>query len=107
MHCQRCITRPLPSNLHAAVTPADICPLQEAVKQLAPFGDPSGIGAKLLSKMGFGASGGGGLGANEQVSYKALGSCPGLVANKVRSSRRTPLLITLPACLHLPASLLR
>lgn len=45
-----------------------------AVQQFAGFGDPSGIGAKLLSKMGFGAAEGskGGLGRNEQVSHQAL-----------------------------------
>jgi hypothetical protein len=42
------------------------------VKQLSTLGDPSGIGAKLLSKMGFGAveGGKGGLGLNEQVRNK-------------------------------------
>lgn len=106
MHCQRCITPPLLSNLHAAVTPADICPLQEAVKQLAPFGDPSGIGAKLLSKMGFGASGGGGLGANEQVS-QPLGFMPRAGSNPVVILTPHPPVDRhcLPACISL-ASLL-
>ena len=47
---------------------------QEAVKQLSNFGDPSGIGARLLSKMGFGATEGGqgGLGAKEQVGQDWL-----------------------------------
>ncbi len=40
---------------------------QEAVKQIASFGDPAGIGAKLMAKMGFGAAGGAGLGTKEQV----------------------------------------
>ncbi len=45
------------------------CVLQEAVKQFAGFGDPSGIGLKLMEKMGFGAAEGskGGLGLKEQV----------------------------------------
>ncbi len=40
---------------------------EEAVKQLgASFGEPDSIGARLLSKMGFGAAGGSGLGVREQ-----------------------------------------
>ena len=47
--------------------------VQEAVKQLSALGDPSGIGAKLLAKMGFGAveGGKGGLGLKEQVGVAA------------------------------------
>ncbi|GAX78377.1 hypothetical protein CEUSTIGMA_g5819.t1 [Chlamydomonas eustigma] len=41
---------------------------EEVLKQLSNYGDPGGIGAKLLGKMGFGAveGGKGGLGLNEQ-----------------------------------------
>lgn len=44
---------------------------ENAVQQVAQYGDPSGVGARLLAKMGFGAVEGskGGLGRNEQVRW--------------------------------------